>query len=365
MASGLVTDRERGLLDRGLTGSVPAWNPEVFRFVRPDGTSYNLEFKGGTVPARWTAQAWANLLGDKLVSENPRGTNERSLSPPPLVQADPEPSPAPLVQADPLGPQKATQRPPKKAPPKHAAKEKPKETVVTFDDEAEIVGYRLPKIATDTEKWQERGLSRNLKDLLRLPSKLPYGTFELRGPEPPSRVPNAAVAYWLSLHKGDIAEAERTHDVNRLAIAGIIAWEALVNPQISSYKAVGPGKMHLEGEANQISWPDVIEGTHRMKPLFSLPWRRVEMAKPDVAINYIAAALDVIAEIAERSGWNIRNNPEILGQVYHGWTAEQWEAAVKAKAPGAPFLIKPGMIGQWTLDHSKYLESAVGAPERH
>lgn len=354
MAGGNVTDRERGLLNRGLTGSVP-WGPEVFRFVRPDGTSYNLEFKGGTAPARWTAQTWANYFGDKLVSENPRGTYERPLSPPPLVQADPEPSPPPLVQADPIKPEKK--------PSKQAPRGKRKETAVTFGDDDETIGYRLPKIAPDAEKWQESGISRDVKDLLLAPSNLPYGTFELRGPEPPSRVPRAAVAYWLSLHKGDFAEAERRHSVSRIAIAGIIAWEALVNPQVASYKAVGPGKMHLQGEPGQLSWPDVIEGTRRMKPLFSLPWRRVEMAKPDVAINYIAAALDVIAEIAERAGWNVRNNPEILGQVYHGWTAEQWQAAMKAKAPGAPFLIKPGMIGKWTQDHSRYLESAVGAPE--
>ena len=358
MANGDVTDRERGLLNRGLTGSVPAWGTEAFRFVKPDGTSYTLEFKGGTAPARWTAQAWANYHEHKLISENPRATYERPLSPPPLVQAQPvEPtlSPPPLVQADPIKP--------KMKDSKKAAKATPRETSVTFDDEAEIVGYRLPKTAPAATPWAEDAWKRAAKDLLLVPSNQRYSTFELKGPEPPSRVPKDAVAYWLSLHKGDIVQAERKFRVSRIAIAGIIAWEALVNPQVSSYKAVGPGKMHLEGEAGQLSWPDVIEGTGRMRPLFSLPWRRVEMAKPDVAINYIAAALDVIAEIAEQSGWNIRNHPEILGQVYHGWTAERWEAAVKAKTPGAPFEIVPGMIGKWTQDHSAYLEAAVGAPE--
>lgn len=363
MADGNVTDRERGVLNRGLTGSVPAWGPEVFRFVRPDGTSYSLEFKGGKAPARWTAEAWANYYGHKLVSENPRSTYERPLSPPPLVQAEPvEPtlSPPPLVQADPIKPGKT---PVRATPAKKTVKAKPGETAVTFDDDAEIIGHRLPKTAPAADAWREGQIGRGVKDALLMPSNLRYSSFELRGPEPPSRVPTDAVAYWLSLHRADIVRAEQRFRVSRLAIAGIIAWEALVNPQVASYKAVGPGKMHLEGEAGQLSWPDVIEGSGRMKPLFSLPWRRVEMAKPDVAINYIAAALDVIAEIAEQSGWNLRNNPEILGQVYHGWTAEQWQAAVEAKTPGAPFLIVPGMIGQWTQDHTTYLEAAVGPPE--
>ena len=356
--AGNVTDRERGLQNRGLTGSAPVWGKETFRFVKPDGTSYALEFKGGTAPARWTAQAWADYYGHKLVAENPRATYVRPLSPPPLVQAqplEPELSPPPLVQADPIKPK------PKAS--KKTAKPKPKPTAITFDDDAEIIGYRLPKTAPAPKTWEEGSVGRGVKDLLLVPSKLRYSTFELRGPEPPSRVPKDAVAFWLALHKDDIVRAEKKFRVSRIAIAGVIAWEALANPQIASYKAVGPGKMHLQGEAGQSSWPDVIEGSGRMKLLGSLAWRRVEMAKPDVAINYIAAALDVIAEIAEQSGWNIRNHPEILGQIYHGWSAEQWQAAMRAKKPGAPFEIVSGMIGKWTEDHSAYLESAVGAAE--
>jgi hypothetical protein len=121
--------------------------------------------------------------------------------------------------------------------------------------------------------------------------------------------------------------------------------------------------MHLEGESGQLSWPDVIEGTGRMKPLTHLLLRKVEIAKAATAINYIGAALDVIATIAEQSGWNIRNNPEILGQVYHGSTAEEWAQFIKTKRPKAPFMIVPGMIGKWTEDNRNYLETAVRYPQ--
>jgi hypothetical protein len=88
------------------------------------------------------------------------------------------------------------------------------------------------------------------------------------------------------------------------------------------------------------------------------------MAKPAVAIDYLGAALDVIAAIAEQYGWNIRNNPQILGQIYHGSTVEEWDTFMKTKPRDAPFKIVPGMIGEWTQANRKYLESAVGYPRR-
>lgn len=351
-----TTVSDRGVANRGLTGSVPVWGPEVFRFVRPDGSSYSLSFKGGTEPAQQTAQVWADYFGHKLLVEHPRSTQERKLSPPPLVQAQPdEPplSPPPLVQAV----------PPKPKPKPKPAPTKANQQTVDFDEGTEITGYRLPKTAPAPKTWEEGKISRGVKNLLLVPSKLPYGSFELRGPEPPSRDPKEAVAYWLALHKAEIVQAEKDWRVSRIAIAGIIAWEALRNPQVSSYKAVGPGKMHLLGEPGQLSWPDVIEGSGRMKPLRDQLTRRVELAKPAVAINYIGAALDVMATIAEEYGWNIRNNLEILGQVYHGSTAEEWDRFLKTKPATADFLTVRGMIGNWTEDNRKYLETAVGVPD--
>src|SRR6266699_1137721 len=113
---------------------------------------------------------------------------------------------------------------------------------VEFKSES-IMGYRLPQTKLDPNPWQEGKVGRFLKDFQRS-SKLPYSSFELKGPEPPSRVPRDAVAFWLSLHKNEITDAEARWHVSRLAIAGIIAWEALKNPQGFTPKSVGPGKMH-------------------------------------------------------------------------------------------------------------------------
>lgn len=383
-----ITDKDRGVSNRRLTGSIPAktadrgvetrgtpsseltrtlsrWGPGVFRFEKPDGKSYELEFKGGASPARWTAKNWADYFGHKLLSENSRLTDERPPSPRPIVQAqtaEPEFSPPPLVEADPIFYPNEWLPWPK---PKHS-KAKSKQTEVKFDDGSEITGRRLPETTLAPKTWQEKKEARYFKDTLLLLSNLPYSTFELRGPEPPSRVARDAVAYWLGLHKAEIVQAEKDWKVSRLAIAGIIAYEALMNPQIASYKSVGPGKMHLEGDDGQLSWPDVIEGTHRMKPLNSLLHRKIEMAKPDVAINYIGAALDIIATITEdygRNRRNIRNNLQILGQVYHSRTPKKWLNDIETKPANTPFIIRVGMMGQWIEDNRKYLETAVGHPE--
>ncbi len=231
---------------------------------------------------------------------------------------------------------------------------------VEFKSES-ITSYRLPQTKLDPNPWQEGKVGRFLKDFQRS-SKLPYSSFELKGPEPPSRVPRDAVAFWLSLHKNEITDAEARWHVSRLAIAGIIAWEALKNPQGFTPKSVGPGKMHLVGEAGQLSWPEVIEGTGRMEQVPELV-RKVKLERPDVAINYIGAALDLAAATSEKYGWNIRNNPEILAQVYHAWTPEGWLKNMSTKPANAPFMIKPGEMGKWIEENRGYLKKAVGRPE--
>ena len=84
----------------------------VWRFARPDGSTYETSWRGlGTAT---TAQASASLLGHRVIGEvipgpavegpparDPGGTRrEPQLTRPPLVQAEPPYSPPPLVQAE-------------------------------------------------------------------------------------------------------------------------------------------------------------------------------------------------------------------------------------------------------------------------
>src|SRR5262245_30224976 len=55
----------------------------------------------------------------------------------------------------------------------------------------------------------------------------------------------ARVAAWIWQYRQDIIDAEARFRVDRRAIAGAIAWEALENVLGRSLRAEGPGKIHV------------------------------------------------------------------------------------------------------------------------
>ena len=132
-------------------------------------------------------------------------------------------------------------------------------TAVSFDeaDTDPIIGYRLPVTKDDPNTWEldwwdkKKHWFVDPKSWVNADSHSTdrYPSFELRGPEPPKEAKTARekAAFWLSLHKEEIANAEANWNVSRIAIAGVIAWEALQNPQAFSVSSSGPGKMHLHG----------------------------------------------------------------------------------------------------------------------
>jgi hypothetical protein len=121
--------------------------------------------------------------------------------------------------------------------------------------------------------------------------------------------------------------------------------------------SVGPGKIHVNG------WPQVVEQKGLVRTPENELVREVYLNRPETSIKYIGAILDVIAMEAASQGWNLRNNPEILGQVYHSFTYAQWKSQIAAKPRNAPFSLVPGTMGPWILDNEAYLEGAVGKPE--
>jgi hypothetical protein len=230
---------------------------------------------------------------------------------------------------------------------------------VTFEPET-IVGYQLPRTKTADTPWKENFIWHGIKSVLMSPdSDRAYPSFELSGAEPPSREPRAAVAYWLGLHKTEIAAAERRWRVSRTAIAGVIAWEALENPQGWSVSSHGPGKMHEDpdlwaGAVGKLFYGNAEAGARDL---------HVFGNRPAVAIAYIGAALALIARDAEKAGFNIRNSPEILSQAYHGHSPRSWAEKMSAKKPGDAFELVPGSMGPWILQNRDYLEQAVGRPD--
>ena len=220
-----------------------------------------------------------------------------------------------------------------------------------------------PQTTPAPTPWKEGAAGRAVKDLTVAAGKLGtlrYPSFELNDDAPPpDPEPGKAVAFWLKNHALEIAEAERKFNVSRIAIAGVIAWEALVNPQLGTVKSAGPGKMHLKAEPGEKTWPEAIENAGKM-PKLSLDERFKQFRTSRTAVFYIAAAFDLMAEEAENSGWNIRGSPELLGQLYHAWTYDQWSAYIKQKSKTDKFALPPGAMGDWIGANRQYLEEAVG-----
>jgi hypothetical protein len=144
-----ITDEQRGTNDRATatanrsleTDAAAMWTklemvrtkPGVFRYSRPDGSPYEIEFHKG-LSNDAAAKAWADIFGHKLLGEVPTGdqsrptsdsrglVGQRQLSPPPLVQAEPT---APPPHRPPSPPPPSASRPRKSVPPAPPPKDAP------------------------------------------------------------------------------------------------------------------------------------------------------------------------------------------------------------------------------------------------
>ena len=202
------------------------------------------------------------------------------------------------------------------------------------------------------------------------------------------------VLAWLVVNRPVIVAAAARFSVDRRAIAGAIAWEALENVagtfKGSARKAagitVGPGKLHmvevgvwavagssllLPALSDDDTWPKAVETAGLMTPQ-TLDDRRALAATDGGAILYVAASLDLIATIYEKAGSpgvcspSIRHNPLVLTNVYNAKGPMTWEARVKAIKPGETLSAgTPGAGNRmdiWVAGHLQYLEDGVGVP---
>ncbi len=190
---------------------------------------------------------------------------------------------------------------------------------------------------------------------------------------------------WILQYKGEIIAAEAEFQVDRRAIAGAIAWEAIHNVLKSSLRAVGAGKPHLwdwklrldfltpilvgVDISDEDMWVKEVENAKILPPRSSAE-RRELLRKPEEAIRYVGATMSLIARIYEDNGSPgvcsppIRLNPPILTNEYQGSTAKKWKARVKTIKPGE--VLKPGnKMALWIADprNVQYLEDAVGSPQ--
>lgn len=179
------------------------------------------------------------------------------------------------------------------------------------------------------------------------------------------------VLSWLQFHKKLILDAEEVWKVDRRAIAGVIAWEALENvisPLLRPDgfgRSSGPGKVHystelLWGEGDPIA--KQVEAAGYL-PVLTMEGRRAKLATAAGAIEYIGAILSAIADIAAKSKhkFKMRGMPDILTNVYHGEDLNSWKSDLDRKPVGEAFRAGNPMA-VWLAARLRYVEAAVGVP---
>jgi hypothetical protein len=175
------------------------------------------------------------------------------------------------------------------------------------------------------------------------------------------------VLAWLQRYRETIIKAEQSWRVDREAIAGAIAWEAMKNvrdrPWDGTGRAVGPGKVHYSterswGEGNPLA--KQVEDAGYL-PNIDMDVRRGILRTTDGSINYIGACFAALADVAGKYGFNIRCRPEILTNAYQGRDLVLFDQDMRAKPKNAE--LKPGnLMALWVTDAKvrAYLNAGVG-----
>ncbi|MFC0682803.1 hypothetical protein ACFFGH_33645 [Lysobacter korlensis] len=179
------------------------------------------------------------------------------------------------------------------------------------------------------------------------------------------------VVAWLRKHLPAIVAAEKRFRVDRRAIAGAIAWEALENirPALESARvrglgsSIGPGKVHVSAAA-------IREAEQRgYVPVRTDDDRRRALATPGGAIESIAGIMASHADVAQAHGYDIRLNPELLTNEYHGRSASAFDKVltdnqVAAARAGRRHVPRAGNeMALWLGRRRHYIETAVGLPD--
>ena len=187
---------------------------------------------------------------------------------------------------------------------------------------------------------------------------------------PPGADPSERVFKWLQAHAQEIATQERRFGVDRRAIAGAIAWEALHNPRSFPFhifgRFAGAGKPHVK-----TNWlipaflhtgeniPEEVEQAGLL-PRRSLLER--EMALYRNSIPDIAAGMRLATEIARKYGRDISNNP---GMLTWFWVSKDANKFIEywSQKQGDTFDLSAEKMPKWVLENLGWLAKAVGDPQ--
>lgn len=173
------------------------------------------------------------------------------------------------------------------------------------------------------------------------------------------------VESWLRLRQNLIIGAEEKWSVDRRAIAGAIAWEALQNVCGSHFwsRATGPGKFHYKlqlWESGPLLAREVEEAGYLS--LRSESDRKAVLSTDAGAIEYIAAAMRALADIVAARRYPPQDtywNPVNLANWYQGETLTKLKARYEKRS--YPDSLVPGnTMALWLQANLGFIEDAVG-----
>jgi outer membrane protein OmpA-like peptidoglycan-associated protein len=172
---------------------------------------------------------------------------------------------------------------------------------------------------------------------------------------------------WLRRYATDIAVESDTRGVDRRAVAGAIAMEALMNVDWSgmgSRAAGGPGKVHTQtshGPDTRVAAPFEVEQLG-LVPRQTPKDRTAMLQTPTGAITYIAAIMQALAMESERAGFDHWRQPDVLCWAYNVGYVDEWaKYLADKKATGqTTFDTSKEPLSAWVANHLRFLELAVG-----
>ena len=194
---------------------------------------------------------------------------------------------------------------------------------------------------------------------------------------PEASTSTGRVFLWLIKNIRGVVATEQAYSIDRRAIAGAIAWEALLNPKDSFTQELrtatgtarfsGVGKVHYKKSVlptTPVSPPGVtaaIEIEQRgILPVQTEEQRRQILATTAGALRYIGAIMRECSNIAARRGYYLNCDPPSLTTFYNSWDIHEVERLFSERRVPAPLV--PNEMGTWVIENMAFIEKAVGKP---
>lgn len=189
----------------------------------------------------------------------------------------------------------------------------------------------------------------------------PTISFELSD-TPLNLTPEQRALWWVRKNKTTLISAEQRWRVNREAIAGVVFYEALANPEPATTAILtrysGPGKVHYK--QYRLSEGDPL--SKRVEDLGYLPrrpWRIREaiLATDSGAITYIGAILCAFSDVARRNNYSVRSDVPTLLTFYSAWDLPELAEHLNTNRHRP---LTYNTAGLWITSHRRLLIQALG-----